>query len=112
MGVNQQFIWCSDGRIVSAMPRLSDNREMCLDVPGGDPSKASDLELWECNGAKGQYWQYDPQTNAISPASIGEKMCVDVRGGGTKAGTLVNLWTCSPGSGEKWSSRPAAVITV
>merc|ERR1712025_441925 len=46
---NQNFMWCSDGRIVSAV-----NDNMCLDVPGGDPTKPHNLQLWGCNGKVGQ----------------------------------------------------------
>lgn len=101
---NQKFIWCSDGRIVSAI-----NDQMCLDVPGGDPSKAWNLQMWQCNGGRGQYWQYDGNAMAIFPASVGEKMCIDVNGGSTNPGTLVNLYGCSPGTGEKWQINKAAV---
>jgi len=95
--VNQNFKWCSDGRIVSAA-----NDAFCLDVPGDDPSTPKNLQLWKCNGEAGQYWQYDPADMAIFPPSIGEKMCVDVVGASDSNGALVNIYYCSPGSGEKW----------
>jgi len=96
---NQNFMWCSDGRIVSA---ANFGIAMCLDVPGGDPSKPTDLQLWQCNGRGGQYWQYDTANHAIFPPSTGEKMCMDVSGGSDKTGSLINIYYCSPGSGERW----------
>merc|ERR1719454_292096 len=44
-GPNQQFIWCTDGRIVSAM-----NKQYCLDIPGGNPfAEADNMQMWQCN---------------------------------------------------------------
>merc|ERR1719326_1831304 len=40
---NQNFIWCSDGHIVSSI-----NRNFCLDVPGGSPWNPADLRMWDC----------------------------------------------------------------
>jgi len=94
---NQNFIWCQDGRIVSAM-----NDKMCLDVPGGDPKKATFLQMWDCNGMGGQYWEYDAKTMSIFPAQTGETMCVDTDDGSVKPGTKVNLWYCKPGTGMAW----------
>lgn len=93
----QNFMWCSDGRIVSAV-----NNKMCVDVPGGDPNKAGNLQLWECNSGGGQYWGYDSNNQGIYPSQTGEKMCMDVAAGSTKPGTVVNIWKCKPGTGEKW----------
>jgi hypothetical protein len=97
---NQDFVWCSDGRIVSAGPGSA--LGMCLDVPGGDPSKPNNLQLWQCNGGSGQYWQFDTTSQSIFPPSTGEKMCIDVAGGSDTNGADVNIYYCSPGSGEKW----------
>jgi hypothetical protein len=98
--MNQKFIWCSDGRIVSAI-----NDNMCLDVPGGEFSKPSNLQIWNCNGKPGQYWEYDGNSMAIFPAKAGEKMCMDVSGGSANPGAPINLYYCSPGGtwqAEKW----------
>jgi len=96
---NQDFVWTSDGRIVSD----DDSRGvMCLDVPGGDLSKPTALQLWKCNGHAGQYWQFDANSKSIFPPSVGEKMCVDVQSGSDTNGATVNIYYCSPGSGEKW----------
>jgi len=97
---NQDFVWCTDGRIVSAGPGSA--LGMCLDVPGGDASKPTELQLWQCNGRAGQYWQFDEKSQSIFPPSTGEKMCVDVEGGSDTNGATVNIYYCSPGSGEKW----------
>jgi len=104
---HQKFLWCADGRIVSAM-----NDRLCLDVPGGDPTQISYLQLWDCNGQKGQNWHYDQKTLAIYPATTNEKMCMDVAGGSTQAHTEVLVYTCSPGSGEKWLTNPALEVVV
>merc|ERR1712154_108335 len=96
---SQQFIWCSDGRIVSAL-----NDQLCLDVPGGDPSKVSSLQMWPCNTKAGQYWKYDSNNLAVYPSKTGETMCMDVNGGATKPGTSVIVYDCKPGTGEKWNT--------
>lgn len=95
---NQNFIWCSDGRIVSAV-----NDNMCLDVPGEDPYKTKDLQLWQCNsGAHGQYWEFDAKTQSIFPPSSGDTMCVDVESASDTNGASVNIYNCKPGTGERW----------
>lgn len=104
---NQKFMWCSDGRIVSAM-----NDKMCMDIAGGDVSKVSSLEIWSCAGVAGQYWNFDRANQAIYPAQVGEKMCVDVHDGSTDPGTAVILYNCDPGTGEKWLTFPAKFVSV
>lgn len=94
---SQNFIWCSDGRIVSAK-----NQSMCLDIPGDDVTKPNNLQMWQCNSKAGQYWEYDNKDMAVFPANAGETMCMDLVGASTKTGTLVNSYFCSPGKGEQW----------
>jgi hypothetical protein len=99
---NQDFKWCSDGRIVSSM-----DETMCLDVPGGDPSKPYNLQMWKCTKAGGQYWQYDYDDMLVYPAALGaesnrgHKMCMDINGGTPTPGSRVLIYNCEKG-GEPW----------
>jgi hypothetical protein len=99
---NQNWKWCSDGRIVSEL-----NENMCLDVPGGDFSKTQRLQMWNCNQDQGQYWKYDSTSMSIYPAKIGEKMCMDVENNSQSPGARVNLYNCHPGTGEAWKTGSA-----
>merc|ERR1712216_409197 len=80
------------------------NDNMCLDVPGGDPTRSEDLQMWQCNGQHGQVWSYDVNTMSIYPYKTGEKMCLDTDQGSLSPGTGVNLYPCSPGKGMRWIS--------
>merc|ERR1711939_866257 len=81
---------------------------MCMDIPGGDPSVTSYLQMYPCNGAAGQYWGYDYNAMAISPTQGWQfdNMCMDVD---ASSGKLVNYW-CSPGGSwqaQKWQVNDA-----
>jgi hypothetical protein len=96
----QNFVWCSDERIVS-----DKDHSYCIDVPGGDPSKATALQMWSCNGQAGQYWGYDGNNMAVYPTKTGagENMCLDLAGGSTNPGTAAISYYCKPGqNNEKW----------
>jgi len=96
---NQEWIWCSDNRIVTAM-----NTNFCLDIPG-DIKQGTYLQIWECNRHDNQRWGYDGNTLGIYPTSRGESMCMDLDSASLKAGTRVNLFQCDPSKGnygEAW----------
>jgi len=102
----QNFKWCSDGRIVSAL-----NDKYCLDVPGGDPSKSNYLQMWECNSHDGQWWKYDTQSMAVFPAKTGETMCMGIEHGSTSPGSRVNIYSCKTGTGEAWYTKPVGGVS-
>jgi hypothetical protein len=123
-GRNQDFIWCSNGHIVSAM-----NKNMCLDVPGGNPYVSSNMEMWECNGSGGQIWGYNSVKMAIYNAKTGlqnsKGMCLDTASGSTARGTsVVNYYahgSCTawyagnslqPGAGNSSATDRADVVLV
>jgi len=94
-GRNQEFIWCSDGSIVSAM-----DTNMCLDVPGGNPFSVKNMQMWTCNGQRGQIWSYDSNSMAIYNTATPSRFCLDTAGGSTTKGTsVVNYYyrgSCTP----------------
>jgi len=98
-GRNQDFIWCGNGNIVSAM-----NKNMCLDVPGGHIYSSENMQMWECNGSEGQVWNYDSHYMAIYNHRTGlnnpKGMCLDVANGQPyKGANVVNYYSkggCTP----------------
>merc|ERR1712072_887073 len=88
-GLNQNFIWCSDGRIVSAL-----NKKFCIDVPGGNPHSSTNLWMWTCDGRANQKWSMNGPH--ISPYTAHD-MCVDTDAGNSNYGTKVNLYYSRPG---------------
>mmetsp|Transcript_650 Transcript_650/g.1144 ORF Transcript_650/g.1144 Transcript_650/m.1144 type:complete len:625 (-) Transcript_650:130-2004(-) len=102
----QEWIWCSDSRIVSAS-----NKNMCIDRPGTaagalgpPPPHPSPLQLWECNGHPGQSWGYDSKSMAVYQSASGHAMCMDLWHGHLVPGNNVIVWGCNPshGDGEAW----------
>jgi len=123
-GRNQDFIWCSNGNIVSAM-----NKNMCLDVPGGNPYVSANMQMWECNGSDGQVWSYDSHYQAIYNHKAGlnnpKGMCLDTASGSTNNGaSVVNYYANSgctawyagnslhPGAGNSSATDRADVVLV
>lgn len=95
---NQQFMWCSDNRIASAM-----NDNYCIDIPqSGSSIQPAYLQMWECNGHTNQQWGYDGQTLDVYPTVTGESLCMDLDSASLKSGTKVNVYPCKAGQGEAW----------
>jgi len=114
---NQQFIWCSDGRIVSAM-----NKDYCLDIPGGNPFVEADyMQMWQCNGKGGQKWSYNGNSMEIYSTNTGgsgrpKGMCLDTASGSTRDGSaIVNYYAnqgCTPWYAAAQSIESNASATV
>lgn len=101
----QEWIWCSDSRIVSAV-----NQSICIDRPGtaadamDGPPHPSFLQLWECNGHPGQSWGYDSKSMAVYQTSSDHSLCMDLFHGHQAPGNNIVAWGCNPsaGDGEAW----------
>lgn len=73
------------------------NTNLCLDVPGGDPSNGNQLWLWECNGAESQRWRFDNWQIRYAPD---ESKCIDA--GDMSEGKQAYLWDCNGQPQQAW----------
>lgn len=74
-----------------------DDKNLCIDLPGGDTTNGNFLWLWECNGGGNQQWLV--KDGAIRFASQPDK-CIDIPGGAEKGidgntfKPTVWIWDC------------------
>jgi hypothetical protein len=70
----------------------------CLDVPHGNPTNGTGLEIWQCGqSSPNQRWSFVGETIV----GIGGK-CLDVEAGRTEDGTRVQVWNCNGGANQHW----------
>ena len=70
----------------------------CLDVPNGNATDGTPVEIWQCHGGPNQQWTIS--NGAV--IGIGGK-CLDVPNSNTTDGTPVEIWQCHGGSNQQWS---------
>lgn len=75
----------------------SSNTNLCLDLPGDDPSNGNSLWLWECNGAESQRWVFD---NYQIRFGADESKCIDA--GDMSNGLQMFLWDCNGYPQQSW----------
>ena len=72
----------------------------CLDVPSGNPTNGTKLQIWDCVAGNAN------QTWAQSGAEIqwtGRGKCLDLTDGVAAAGTALQSWACYPGDvNQEW----------
>lgn len=71
-----------------------DNRNLCLDVPGGRYEKGQGLIVWDCNGRQNQTFDVLPVHTDHPFSVIGpwEKSDLKVHRGKNAVGSQVSLW--------------------
>ena len=79
---------------------LASDSSKCLDLPGGDTSAGTMLEIWDCNGLSNQQWVFAPDSWRIQPAT-NKGMCIDNLGGGGE-GNKLGIWNCNGGDNQVW----------
>ena len=71
--------------------------DTCLDVPDGDTTDGTPVQIFHCHGSFNQQW------NIVNGQIIGiGGKCLDVAGGSTADGTPVQLFTCHGGRNQRW----------
>ncbi|MER7835971.1 ricin-type beta-trefoil lectin domain protein [Streptomyces sp. NPDC096040] len=71
----------------------------CLDVNGGSGANGTAVQIWGCNGTRGQQWTAyaDGTLRAVGN-------CLDATGWGTANGTKVEIWDCNGGANQQWQA--------
>ncbi|MEW2117308.1 non-reducing end alpha-L-arabinofuranosidase family hydrolase [Streptomyces sp. NPDC005474] len=88
----------------SAVRGVASNR--CLDVPGGNQTDGTLMQIWDCNGLSPQQWTL---TDSSTLTVFGNK-CLDVPGHATTAGTRVEIWSCNGGTNQQWRANADGTI--
>jgi hypothetical protein len=75
---------------------------MCLDLPNGNTTNGTNVQLYYCNGAKAQEWILD-SAGYIHYGDNYNK-CLDAEGPSSANGTAIQIWDCKPGlANQKWT---------
>jgi len=70
----------------------------CLDIPHGNPSNGTGVQIWHCGqSSPNQRWSFVGDTIV----GMGEK-CLDVDAGHTADGSRVQVWNCNGGANQRW----------
>ncbi|MET0419682.1 MAG: ricin-type beta-trefoil lectin domain protein [Actinoplanes sp.] len=72
----------------------------CLDVPGGNATGGTRIQLWACSDNAPQAW-----TPVADGTVRAYGKCLDVYGGSTAQGAAVALWSCNAGANQQWVQR-------
>ncbi|HET8896825.1 MAG TPA: beta-1,3-glucanase family protein, partial [Protaetiibacter sp.] len=78
--------------------RATANTGLCLDVPWGDATDTTRIQLAWCNGNVAQSW-----TRGADGSIRALGKCLDVARSGTTNGTVVWLYTCNGTGAQKWT---------
>ncbi|MGW1076025.1 glycoside hydrolase family 19 protein [Streptomyces sp. NPDC002537] len=74
----------------------------CLDVPGGNTSNGTPVQIWGCNGGGNQNWTVNDDGTI---KALGK--CLDANESGTADGTRVQLWDCNGTGAQRWTYNSA-----
>ena len=93
--VSQGFV---PGPLTAEVHTLNGTREMCLDVPDGNPADQLRLQVFPCHGRPNQRWllRFDFSGFAIVESESTHK-CLDVPGTST-----VQQFRCHGGDNQRW----------
>jgi hypothetical protein len=77
----------------------------CLDVEAGHTEDGTRVQVWNCNGAANQHWQFhDGKFVGL------DQKCLDVSGGSTDDGTPLVLWHCTGAANQNFAVRPSVIL--
>ncbi|MDT5032598.1 MAG: hypothetical protein QOC94_2769, partial [Actinoplanes sp.] len=62
----------------------------CIDIPGGNTSDGTGLQMWDCNGSAAQKWTFNSDGTL---RAMGK--CMDPAWGSAARGTKIQLVTCN-----------------
>jgi glucose/arabinose dehydrogenase len=86
---------------------VSEKSGRCLDVPRGDATPRTPVEIYDCNGGANQTWEL---TAANELRTLGGTRCLDVRGASTEPKAIVQSTTCNGGNNQKWTLKADGTI--
>jgi glucose/arabinose dehydrogenase len=86
---------------------VSEKSGRCLDVPRGDATPRTPVEIYDCNGGANQTWEL---TAASELRTLGGTRCLDVRGASTQPQAIVQSTTCNGGNNQKWTLKADGTI--
>lgn len=75
-------------------------QSLCVDIPSGNTTNGTQLQIWNCNGYAPQQW-----TVGADGTIRGMGKCMDVKGAGTTKGTAVELWSCNGSRSQQWVNQ-------
>jgi glucose/arabinose dehydrogenase len=86
---------------------VSEKSGRCLDVPRGDATPRTPVEIYDCNDGANQTWEL---TAASELKTLGGTRCLDVRGGSNEPKAIVQSTTCNGGNNQKWTLKADGTI--
>lgn len=84
-----------------------DGRNLCLDIPWGNPANFTQVQIATCSGNQAQSWT---RGSDGSISALGA--CLDVNAGGTANGTAVQVYECNGTGAQKWEYNPSTKALV
>ncbi|ONI91554.1 GDSL family lipase [Saccharothrix sp. ALI-22-I] len=78
----------------------------CVDVPNGNTTNGTQVQLWDCNGQSSQSWTYTSGKQLMSGGK-----CLDASGKGTANDTKVVVWDCNGQTNQQWNVNSNGTIT-
>ena len=74
----------------------SGNRNLCLDVKGGNKANGAEVIQWPCNGGNNQKWvRLDRGNGWFSLQNVHTHTCLDLTRGDPRARTPFQMWSCA-----------------
>lgn len=83
---------------VTSGPVTSGLAGKCLDDNGGATANGTAIQIFTCNGAASQIWQFAGDGTLRTAGK-----CLDVTSSGTANGTKIQLWDCNGTGAQQWS---------
>jgi len=82
----------------------------CLDDPNSSTTLATQMQIYDCNGAANQTWTHT-STGALSVTVGGQTLCLDANGKGTTNGTKAIIYSCNGQTNQQWNINSNGTIT-
>ena len=79
----------------------------CVDVPNSSTANGTQVQLWDCGSATGQWWTY----TAAKQLTVYGNKCLDASGRGTTNNTPVIIWDCNGQTNQQWNVNANGSIT-
>lgn len=90
------------------------DKSKCVDVPNGDTTNGSPIQIWDCAGSPQQQWGYDSDRHSIYMAQSSEDAtkCFQMQDGSGISGTPLEIWNCLPYGNQQWNLEKASTSMV
>jgi hypothetical protein len=84
--------------------RLVSDKTRCLDIPGGNMTDGTNIQMWDCNGSDPQKFIYDPTTKRIQSKTNTNK-CFDLIGDNSDNRNNFQLLGCKDHRAQSFSAN-------